>query len=403
MKLSSLKLTIISIATLLTCVNLHALEGASYQYNPNYHKNILAESGAKNIISAYRVYSYMEHNIANKIDISNDTLAQLGRATKVLFLDFPIASFAIIAQHEYFGHGGRLRDVGIKNIRYNINILSGVTYFPSASYNARTLPKRAAINAGGMESTLLLAHRLNTDSFIENNINSSDAMLNIFSTLDTYEYIESTKSSSTANNPGHDVTRYINEINSWYGSNVLTSKDLRNKNIVNLINPFLWFNAYDIGKYIYTGERNNKVPTLQIGNIKYLPYLSLYLAPYGPEYHFHNYISDSSNRVYLITFRHGSTGNRKSNGISAVITNLYKNKKFSFDVDMHAFKQPEIDAQLASGAKDKTGLMIGGKVNYALLRDFHTNAHIAYKSKGYIPGKTLSSGVMLTVGVFFRI
>ncbi|MBT4963882.1 MAG: hypothetical protein HOI53_06545 [Francisellaceae bacterium] len=395
---------ILAIASILGCSALQAKTNSSaFEYNFMYQRNMLAKAGANNITSAYRLYSLADYQISKNINIENPTLATFARASRVLFFDYPVASYSMIAQHEYFGHGGRLRDVGIKNISYNINIFSGAAMFSSAAYNARTLPKRAAISAGGMESTTLLATNIYNDWFEHGSVSSSDAMLSVQSSYDIIHYIDSTKNDSTANNPGHDVTGYISEINDWNGRNVLTASSLRKKNLVNYLNPFIWYGLYSVGNYIDSGERNWDLPCIDISGAKYLPAMALYLAPWGPEYHLNNFIKDSYGRNYVFTVRYGKTGDKKGSGLGLKIRKIYSNKLFSLDAGAHVWRQPELDATTAALSKERTGWMLSTTLNYAITKDFHANIQAGYKEKGFVPGETISSGALVKASVFVRI
>lgn len=375
----------------------------SFELNFKYEKNMLAEVGASNLTSAYRLFNFAEHSVAKEFDIDSEVTAKLARASRVLLLDLPIASLTMITQHEYFGHGGRLRDIGIKGISYEINIASGVTKFSAAQFNAQPRTKRAAVSAGGMESTTLMATNIYGDWFNNGTVNSSDAVLGALLSYDVIDYIRSTSNASTANNPGHDVTSYINHINNWNGRVVLSASNLRSKNVVNFLNPFIFFGLYSVGNYIDSGERDWDLPCIDIAGAKYLPAMSLYLAPWGPEYHLNNFIKDTTGRTYKLTARYGKTGEKKGSGIGLTAHKIYSSKKFSIDGNAELWRQPKLDTVSAAVANEKTGWMVSAKLNYAISKDFHANVQAGYKKAGFVPGETLSAGAVIKAGVFFRI
>lgn len=396
-----IKIAALSMLTL--SPSLYASSEPKYEFNLSFQKDLPAVVGADNMTSFYRLFNFSENAVGKEIDIESQTLSKVARAARVLLLDYPMASYTMVAQHEYFGHGGRLRDIGIKDISYDINIASGATYFSAAEYALQPNSKKAAVSAAGMESTTLMASKIHDSWFDSGYINSSDAVLGAVLSYDAIDYIAESDKFSLTTNPGHDVISYVNHINNWNGRQVITTSNLRSKNIVNLINPFIWLGLYSVGNYVDSGDRDWELPCIDIAGAKYLPSMSLYLAPWGPEYHLNNYIKDTNGKTYKVTLRYGKTGDKTGAGLGITANKLYSSMKFSIDGNAELWRQPEIDTSTAAASKEKMGWMLSAKLNYAITKDFHANIQAGYKKAGFIPGESLSAGPVIKAGVFFRI
>jgi len=190
---------------------------------------------------------------------------------------------------------------------------------------------------------------------------------------------------------------------------LMNPEDLKNRNMINLANPFLFYALYtQLKTYIWDGNLSSKLPMFRIKGIDYLPSFRMGLAPFGPEYHLENYFR-AKNSVFLIDLRIGDNTFYKSwGGVGLFAQNLYENKRFSLDAKLDIWKQPEIEIGGVDSIALK-GVGLGGAFSIRGYYDFTSSQYpvsaileLGYKTPGFLEGYALDSSPIIMFGIGTR-
>ena len=273
-----------------------------------------------------------------------------------------------------------------------------------------------AFHSSGMEVQSLMNRDLCLRWIARGKIHYREASLYFFSFLLTFGYIEDEDLNENMGtyNSGHDVADYLRLLNNHAGysdvNNLLMNpEDLRNRNMINLANPFLFYALYTgLKGYIWYGNTSTKLPMISIKGIDYLPSFRMILAPFGPEYHLENYFL-AKNTVFLLDLRIGDPTFYKSwGGIGLFAQNLYENKRFSLDAKLDIWKQPKIAIRDVDSIALKSKLM-GGAFSLRGYYDLTSSQYpisaileLGYKSPGFLEGYTLDSSPIIMFGIGIR-
>ncbi|MDB6097064.1 MAG: hypothetical protein JWM09_1342 [Francisellaceae bacterium] len=354
-------------------------------------------TGAHALISLYKTYEALDDWLipSSENDTSFSTIG--ARLLKLSFLDRLIASTLMVTQHEFFGHGARLRELGIPNISYTIKPWSGSTYFPGkAYYNLNTASQNAVIYAG-VESTYVLASVLRKEMLNKKLMDSRESNLYFTTALDQTIYILGTKHHKDTN-MGHDIHNYVNYINEWHGSTVINTQKLRRKTLIDFLDPFLFFSIYNMSHYVLSGETSFEPITINVQDFQYLPALRLGLAPFGTEYNFLNFLK-SPEHFYTLALRYGNTGQKKSWGLGFEMDNIWQDENFKVDLGIYLWSQPQFFKDKAILAKNQLGGAFSLLGQYEFTEKFSLMGQLAYKTQGYLLSEPLKSTPIVRLGV----
>jgi hypothetical protein len=357
-------------------------------------------TGADAMISVLRAYQVLDDAVIPNSAGDQHFGMIMGRIGKLIFIEGLLTSTQTIAQHEIFGHGYRAREFHVPNLRYHVTPWRGWISMNASKFNQLSINEQSAISAGGVEGTSILAKQIRTRWFNSqsNSIDSREADLYIRAALDQTLYVLDTKRQRDKTFPnGHDVITYITEINQWYQNTVLSSHKLRQKVLLDFIDPYLFYSAYSLGHYIIEGNQLWQYPIISIGEYQYLPAMRLALAPYGPEYQFINFIKGCE-QSYIATLRYGNTGGRHSSGLSLDILRLISSDLFFIDSKADLWHQPKMFATTAAMAKGHFGAALSLVMRYRIVPKIDLTGQMGYKTTGYIPGEALRHSPILRVG-----
>jgi len=318
-------------------------------------------------------------------------------------IEYTLANWVMVAQHEWFGHGARAREFDLSNVHYKVRPYSGYTSFSQAQYNQLTPAQKIALTTGGMESTSLLASDLRENFLHGSAVDIRAAQLYVTSYLDQSLYVFGTSDSDT--NLGNDITSYISSVNAWQNINgaTITKRNLRHRSNIDFLDPFLFYSIFGIVNYIATGEQQYDFYMIPIAGFKYLPSFRNVLAPWGPEWQFNNYIKNPADQLLYIGLRNGKTGNQLSTAITVKISELLTWNNVYFDARADLWKQPNIKAVNLATAKSKLGLAAFSTANFKLNSTMKIFGQLGYKTAGFIPGEALKSSLIARAGVGFSL
>ncbi len=368
----------------------------SYRYKLSYDKKFSSIVSADLILSVAEFYRIADDATFNNPD--NFLLSFSGYLSRM----FVTAMLSTI-QHEFGGHGSRLREFGVDVKGYAVNIDgSGHTSFDSAEFDRLHSHKKIASIIGGVESNYFMSQKLAARFLAENTIHPVNAMLYIWSATDQVEYVFSMKKHGESE--GHDIADYIKQLNRFYGDGYVTRSKLRKYALFDLLDPMLYFSAYSF----VSNERMN-TPMIDIGDYSYLPAFRSVLAPYGPEIGLINYIKYEDS-TYTISFFHGKNQSGKSYNINFLGNNLYKIaingdiiKDLSTGIELGIWRQPKLFDSSISKASIQSGILTEITLNFNILDKFGINIATGYKSRGFVMGRTLTSSGTLRLGLEFSL
>lgn len=346
-------------------------------------------------------YMAVDDIVASSTEGNRSVCMTLVRSGKWL-LDFGVSNFAMVLQHELFGHGARAREFKMNDISYHINLFSGATTYPQSEYNALDVNQRAALSTGGVEATSILAQQIERGWMRSNVMDRREATMFLVNSLDQSVYAFST--SSNAFHPDNDAQAYINNVNAWYGQNVLTSHKLKIKTLWNWLDPMLYMSVCSLVQYIWEGQPNIQIPTLHIGKSRFLPTTRTLYAPWGPEFQLQAHLYNQQDQYIGIFLRYGKTSSKNSYGADLIVSPMATYECWYIVNKLSAWHQPHLlknDNAATNTSKYGFGEFIS--LYYRLNKGVYANGEIGYKVSGYLPGTPLARGVVWRVGFLFNL
>lgn len=359
---------------------------SKYYFQFSLDKYMSSIASADWFISGFEFYRATDYRF-----LSGPNSTYLTRSFSYL-TKFLFANWLTTAQHEYGGHGGRLREFGFTNLRYEVNFDgSGSTSFSALKFATLIPHEQIAIGTGGIEATMIMGRTV-SDRFInENSIQPGNGMLYIAAMIDQPNYIFNTK--RRGNGPGHDIAGYILQINDMYQAPHLGRDKLREYAYLDLIDPMLYFSIYS-----YVMNEAIEVPMLKFGSVEYLPALRAVLTPYGPERRLVNHLRFDGKYVRL-TVGYGNNKKFTSQYIGAKGYKLYKMGSFDVGAELAVWNQPELLTRTPLNESTRLGAMgevfAGGDV----YNKVSLHGAISAKSKGFVPGRPLRANLGFRIGL----
>ena len=345
------------------------LSSVPYQYTVLVDKWMTSRSGADLSLSLIELYRNVEDRVLN------DNRTGLLSPMAVNILKFPLRFIAIseivIIQHEIFGHGSRARELDIDVGNYKIGFLYGST---SYKHDA-TLPlqKHISLYLGGISGTHVLGERIK-QSFFEADgvINPVRGIGYALSQGDQIQY-----SFSDYGGSGHDIKKYMDDMNKIYGKNFLTEGEIKRAALISAVDPFLFLSLYS-----FITDQNIVIPMFKIGELKYLPALRSIFTPYGIETKLLNHFI-KGDMYGQINLSYGNNKSSKSYSVEANIYNLWMINKLTFNVELALWRQPELFLDRPLKASNKLGGSFNLISEYPFTNKVKVFASLGYKTKGY--------------------
>lgn len=311
-----------------------------------------------------------------------------------------------ITQHEVFGHGYRLRELGVTPKKYVINLSGGSTYFRvKDSFLAGNMQ---AVVVAGLEAESILARTAKMDWMQKGSIDGRLAMTYFDAQQSLFFYTLITHLGRLEDNvrmPGNDVDAYEDLLNAIYPSSHMTIGQLSLWSAFNWLDPMTFYSLFSWFYYIAEGKPW-AFPTIKLGEkIRYLPNVKIGYAPYGPEAYLENFFSIDSHPLYFYL-----KGGQRSAGTGLFYDYLIEKKQVSFGLHVDGWIQSHYISSGTVGDLDdgRSVAAPGGKVwgiaasiisrirLYSSLRLF---CELGGKTAGYLPGYSLSGGLVIRGGI----
>lgn len=356
--------------------------------------------GANLMIAGLRGYQAIDDSVASSTANNTSVCMTAIRGGKWLF-EFTLSNFAMVLQHEIFGHGARAREFNLSDIGYHIHLFSGTTTYSEASFNALDNNQKAALSTGGVEASSLLAQQIERDWMRDDIIDSREATMYLVNALDEWVYAFGT--SSSVFHPDNDANAYMTYVNNWYAKPALTSSKLRLSMAWNWINPMVYISTYSLIKYIWQGYMTTSFATLHLGNMRFMPTMHTLLAPWGPEYQLQAHLYTPEDKYIGVFLRYGQTSGKKSYGLDIISKPMAEYECWQLVNKLSVWYQPHLlQNNTANFNSNKYGFGEFLSLYYKVTRGIYANGELGYKVSGYMPGVQLARGVIWRVGFTFK-
>ena len=399
---------------LLCAAPAHQFHTATYRAGWDIHFSPYA--GGENILFIHRALERAEGFIIAKTPMcySKSPSAIFWRFSEVYLGWLPLNYLAVVAQHEVFGHGYRIREINRGRVQ-----VSGYTFNTPIPYGgggaatsyyigpSLTTTEETSISMAGVESTAILAQLTKLKWLEAHHVDPRQAALYLLGQHDLNLYIGSLKTADP-DLDGHDIHAYIKSLNYTYTNNFISSGRLRSLSWINLGDPFSFYAIYAALRYIFSG-RETKIPMIPVYRMGYLPSVRLGLAPFGPEFFVENYLLDGKRPIYFYV-KGGRHSQNRYGGLGLYAPWMWAVKKWFFGCRFDAWRQPklllqqgstpflEIDFDQKPNKEDpiypysEQHAMRFGAAG-SLILAYHNRSgfevELGYKSQGFLPGYAL--------------
>jgi len=404
--------------------------------SPVFDRNFSSYAGAENFISLQRGMEKAEDTLFPTEPIFMDDFKQQtqdffasfikntwGRRLRILAVWLPAALSMSVTQHEVFGHGYRIRDLGSKYATvkgYRMYVVAGATRY-EATPNL-TSSQMLTIGIAGLEADSILANRIRSRWMRNGRMDSRLATLYAISATSLIGYslsVHKTPTSMPTN--GNDISGYLFLLNSTYPNGHVNYKSLRNFSLLGLLDPFLLYSLYCGSDYAIYGT-SIPIPMLEIGSVKYLPVARATLTPFGLQGILENYLLSGTSQT-CAHLRWGQNGPNSYYGLGVENQKVYECAFATLGLRLDIWHQPKV--LFKNGALSAVELMelpkntpvpqlypdkvlnekefgvlasvIGtiGKASWPT-RPYY---ELGYKTKGYIPGEALRQAPIIRLGL----
>jgi hypothetical protein len=337
------------------------------------------------------------------------------RSAKLLFFDKPQEDWLMVANHEVFGHGGRVRELFDGYLQFHIDAPKpygdggGVTTY--APERDPTVHELQAVSVAGMEVNSVGAAILSRRAFRERMLTPRAALRYLLFELDGFDYIQHT--SDEPQRPGHDVSDFVVLYNlsaGAAGADEISPEKLRHESWISLANPMIASAVISIGGYLATGRTETHVLALPVAGWDVMPAMRYRLAPFGTEWAIVTDVA-KGRRSGQLNVRSGRAPLTHPWGISAILDG-FQWSGWTFEIGGDVWRQPP----LALGAVPDFGIDVVGKElewgGAARVRFESPGVRLwksapavslvidgGGKSQGFIAGEPLDGGLVLRAGL----
>ena len=316
------------------------------------------------------------------------------RLLKLGLFDDPQENWLRVANHEVFGHGGRLRELFDGDISYELpppppyGRGGGATFFEFT--RTPTVEEVLAVTVGGMEANYVMARAIAQDAMTTGRWNYRDAIRYYYSEYDTIRYIRSVQ---PLEEEGHDVgdfLRVYNNVATKAGEDTISPRQLRRNVLASFANPLIAYSYYSTFiSYVWQGRTTAPVPMIHFGATRYLPMMRFHLTSFGTEFVLDNAFVRNG-RFVDITLAWGQTVGARPWSIGALATRMASVKQWTIGAEGAVWHRPEWGGQFAVTASRALG--VRGPLALAVVGEG------GFKTDGFAPGDRLHQGAFLRIG-----
>ncbi|EKE08338.1 MAG: hypothetical protein ACD_17C00221G0006 [uncultured bacterium] len=344
---------------------------------------------------------------------AHSAACRFGRFSELYLGWMPLNFFAVVAQHEVFGHGYRIRDINrgrVKAKGYFFDLPppygrgGGATSYDIS--DALTTTEETSIAMAGVESTAILALQTKFKWLEARRIDPRQAVLYLLSQHDLNLYIGTLD--IVDEEEGHDIRMYIQSLNLTYTRNFLNKGRLRSLSWMNLGDPFTLYAIYSWFRYVACGKETH-IPMIPIYGWNYLCNIRLGLTPFGPEVFLENYLVKGKKPIYFY-MKGGKHSGNFYGGFGMYAAKFWKIRHWHIGFRLDGFKQPKLLIQsspipftqidfkqkpskktplYSTSEQHSSALGWGGSLIFSYSKGSGGEVEIGLKSMGFIPGTPL--------------
>ncbi|MCH9631717.1 MAG: hypothetical protein S4CHLAM6_00340 [Chlamydiae bacterium] len=391
------------------------------------------------------------HQYSDLADWKSKGLLKIGARTAELGLVWqPLNLVTNVVQHEVFGHGYRVRDIGPKAVsvkKYTLNFGFGKKGFNVKNASTVTLHKRMltpteelSVQIAGMEAQTILSQNIVLDWLLKGEIDGRQASLWRMAAFNTASYVRTLRKKNgleifcISQVSGHDVANYLELLNqTYFAKQSIDSqiKDFRYRAMLSYIfNPFTYLSIYSELAYVLF-NRPAPIPGMMSDHLKLLPAYRFALTPFGPENVFEFYIWDKGREPTYACIKSLSVNEIQYFSLGLENRRIYFFKWGSLGFKLNLWNQPKMLLNPSSGMhpyytffdrgargaefwvtphksiraeKEYDREAFGGAIsliyNYGF-KNLISNAfmELGYKTQGYLPGEPLLQSPIVKVGM----
>lgn len=385
-----------------------------------------------------------------QLSLGQKILKRSQRLAEISFVWNPLGALTAITQHEVFGHGFRLRDLGRQNAQikgYHLNrpppYGKGGGYTKYSLLKPISLSQTMLIQIAGMEASTLLAHHTILSWLSKRKVDGREANLLIASHFDLPIYALSIRNFDDIilgyqKETGHDVINYLMCLHFLYPSDsslrTLYDEIQESARFTILSNLFVYYALAAQIQYIWNGI------ALDLAEFKYSPirfYIPTYqleLTPFGPQDCIGNYLLLRSGEPYYFYYKHGSFSKNTYTTLGFENQGIFSYKQHSFGLKLDLWNQPrfldwtpenqEAPSYYYYESRWGLGMIVrfdqgknsyteeelfsktkGGSFAVIYKYAFDPTSRnslytlLGYKTKGYLPGESISRGLLFRCGL----
>ena len=389
-------------------------------YSLGWDINMSPYAGGEDILFGLRAVERIEGYFLsnNPVCTSRALQAKIWRLSELVTVWLPLNYLSIVGQHEVFGHGYRIRDIGRERVEvkgYQIGV--PIPYGPGGGatiYNittAYTTSDATAVAMAGVESTAILAQLTKLKWLQARQIDPRQTALYLFGQYDLPLYVGDLKVRNDHDLNGHDINDYIKTLNLTYTKSMLTVGNLYTLSLVNLADAFTYYSIYSWLKYVVTGLETS-IPMIPIFGGKWLPGARMGLTPFGPEYFLENYLLKGITPYYFY-LKYGNHSENNYAGMGFFAPKIWQIKKWTFGARFDAWFQPkflsqqgqtpllELQSQVPNPSdplypyseqeKKIEGVSASAIIVYHIRGRSGLQLELGGKTKGFLPGNALGN------------
>jgi hypothetical protein len=405
----------------ITSINTSAAESSTGVSNKKDKKFNIVLSADNTMRYSQDASTNLMLSLVNGLAYTNDKY-ELNDNLLIRLANLYVAMYITTINHEVSGHGQRVHELDgywLKGYNWHLDGSASTSYYMQLPYR---LQKGAVIAVAGVQADYFLSQKIINQAL--NNEQEMDPISSaayMFSAADQVLY-----SYSKYAGKGHDILRYVEDMQGVYGAGAITEKKIKSVAFLDLLDPLLYTSIYSA-----FANEDMKLPMLPLGelpvlgNIGVMPAAKLVLTPYG--------VLEKRLVVYAKTdytpmkFVFGFGRENKTNvpfqseyirppkdlfitpdAVMPKRNNTYYlelavNKVVSFkEVDLGflaaGWRQPKLFLDDPRHAKIKNGGMFTLRANHRVNKDWLLFADLGYKTQGFVVGQPLDRTSMLRFG-----
>lgn len=244
--------------------------------------------GGENILMLHKGIERMEDSLFSKPSLEESrsifltSPSQYSRNFRELLFWIPVNLSGVVSQHEVFGHGYRIRDLGSEYATvsgYKMYVIGGSTSYQFTPQ--LTTSQLLSIQIAGIEANEIMANQMRMKWLGNGQIDPRQHLLYIASALSLtqYSFVKDPSHQNPATT-GNDVVSFLHYLKATYPDTSLDQSQLRLIALTNLLDPFFYLSFMASYDYIHTG-RSPSLPMFRFGPVKYLPAAKVALTPFG--------------------------------------------------------------------------------------------------------------------------